>query len=81
MRAGAGLGHQRRAQSGFIAARAAGPASKTALSGALNKGADADLHSVACASAGNCSAGGFYKDSGGHIQAFVANETAKVRRR
>jgi hypothetical protein len=49
--------------------------------GALNQGADADRYSVACASAGNCSADGFYKDSGGHIQAFVANETAKVRRR
>lgn len=48
--------------------------------GTLNKGSDAFIYSVACASAGNCSAGGFYKDSGGHIQAFVANETAQVRR-
>ncbi len=46
-------------------------------SGVLNKGLDADVYSVACASAGNCSAGGFYKDAAGNIQAFLANETAR----
>ena len=29
---------------------------------------------VSCASAGNCSAGGSYKDSSGHSQAFVVNQ-------
>jgi len=48
-------------------------------SGALNQGSDAFIYSVACASAGNCAAGGFYKDKAGKIQAFVASQTARVR--
>ncbi len=42
---------------------------------ALNLGIFAQTTSVSCASAGNCSAGGFYEDSSGHEQAFVVNET------
>ncbi len=42
---------------------------------ALNKGGEAEITSVSCARAGNCSAGGFYKDASGHLQAFVVNET------
>ena len=42
---------------------------------ALNQGGDASITSVSCASAGNCSAGGFYKDSSGHQQAFVVSQT------
>src|SRR5262249_59160910 len=42
---------------------------------ALNQGAQAVVNSVSCASAGNCSAGGFYQDGSGHIQAFVADES------
>jgi hypothetical protein len=41
---------------------------------ALNKGGDAYFDSVSCASAGNCSAGGFYTDGSGHAQAFVARQ-------
>jgi hypothetical protein len=41
---------------------------------ALNTGGDADLGSVSCASAGNCSAAGSYTDASGHGQAFVVNE-------
>ncbi len=48
-------------------------------SAALNKGNDEYVYSIACASAGNCSAGGFYKDSAGHIQAFLVSETARRR--
>jgi hypothetical protein len=44
---------------------------------ALDKGFDGYVYSVSCASAGNCGVGGFYKDGGGHIQAFVVNETAR----
>jgi hypothetical protein len=33
------------------------------------------VNSVSCASAGNCSAGGLYRDGSGHDQAFVAGET------
>jgi hypothetical protein len=41
---------------------------------ALNQGGIADVGSVSCASAGNCSAGGSYEDSHHDSQAFVANE-------
>ena len=41
---------------------------------ALNAGGDAEITSVSCASAGNCSAGGSYTDSSGHLQAFVVSE-------
>ena len=41
----------------------------------LNLGKYADIFSVSCASAGNCSAGGFYTDSSGRGQAFVDSET------
>jgi len=42
---------------------------------ALNQGRHAAINSVSCASAGNCSAGGPYKDSSGHQQAMVVTET------
>jgi hypothetical protein len=42
---------------------------------ALNTGGSAQLVSVSCASAGNCSAGGSYTDSSGHTQAFVVNKS------
>ena len=35
---------------------------------------------MSCASAGNCSAGGTYAASSGHLQAFVANEVRGVWR-
>ena len=41
---------------------------------ALNTGGFADIYSASCASAGNCSAGGFYIDSSGHNQAFVVSQ-------
>ena len=42
--------------------------------GGLNKGGNAAVNSVSCASAGNCAAGGLFTDGSGHIQAFVASE-------
>ena len=42
---------------------------------AINRGGDAEITSVSCASAGSCSAGGYYEDSSGHIQAFVVSKT------
>lgn len=42
--------------------------------GALNKGGDARVLSISCASAGNCAAGGSYLDASGHYQAFVVTE-------
>jgi len=41
----------------------------------LNTGAFAQILSVSCASAGNCSAGGSYFDSSAHHQAFVVDQT------
>jgi hypothetical protein len=43
--------------------------------GSLNQGGNAQLASVSCPSAGNCTAGGFYRDGSGHGQAFVVRET------
>src|SRR5216683_2644485 len=43
--------------------------------GGLNKGGNAAVKSVSCASAGNCAAAGGYTDGSGHHQAFVASET------
>jgi hypothetical protein len=42
--------------------------------GALNRGVQAEITSVSCASAGNCSAGGFYLDGSRRFQAFVVSE-------
>jgi hypothetical protein len=49
----------------------------TAVPGAaaLNKGGNAGIPSVSCGSVGNCSAGGHYRDSSGHNQAFVVSES------
>jgi hypothetical protein len=43
-------------------------------SGALNKGGTASVSSVSCRSAGNCTAGGSYRDGSGHVQALVVSE-------
>ncbi len=40
----------------------------------LNKGGRANIYSVSCGSAGNCSAGGYYTDRSGHAQAFVVSQ-------
>jgi hypothetical protein len=41
---------------------------------ALNTGGNATINALSCASACNCSAGGYYKDSSGHFQAFVVSQ-------
>jgi hypothetical protein len=41
---------------------------------ALNSGNNAEIDSVSCGSAGNCTAGGFYTDNSSNQQAFVAGE-------
>ena len=45
-------------------------------SGALNGGARANVLSISCPSAGNCTAGGFYEDATISFHAFVADETS-----
>jgi hypothetical protein len=46
----------------------------TESSAALNTGGKAQITSVSCAAAGNCSVGGNYTDSSGHYQAFVDSQ-------
>ena len=43
---------------------------------ALNVGQNAALNDIACASGGNCAAGGTYTDKAGHNQAWIANEVS-----
>ena len=43
-------------------------------SAALNQGGDAEIHSLSCGTAGNCSAGGTYRDGSDHPQALVVSE-------
>jgi hypothetical protein len=52
-----------------------GTAKEVPGTAALNKGGVAEIASVSCATAGNCSAGGFYTDGSGHLQVFVVGET------
>ena len=52
-----------------------GTAEEVPGTAALNSGGYASIYSISCASPGNCSAGGSYTDSFGHMQAFVVNET------
>ena len=42
---------------------------------ALNKGGDAEVISVSCASPGSCGAVGFYTDGSGHQQGFVVSRS------
>lgn len=42
---------------------------------ALNKGGEASVASVSCASPGNCAAAGSYADSSSHAQAFTDSQT------
>jgi hypothetical protein len=42
---------------------------------ALNTRGNAGVYSVSCSSPGNCAAGGYYQESSGPRQAFVADET------
>jgi D-alanine-D-alanine ligase-like ATP-grasp enzyme len=44
------------------------------VAGVLNTGGNAQVYALSCGSAGNCSAGGYYRDRSGHYQAFVITE-------
>jgi cytochrome c551/c552 len=52
-----------------------GPAKEIPGTATLNQGGQAEVTSLSCASAGTCSAGGYYTDRAGLQQAFVAGET------
>jgi hypothetical protein len=83
----AASGHPVAPGTGRAAAAAAAGAHRGALGGTwgaaqevpgtatLNQGGNAQTDSVSCASAGNCSAGGYYVDGSGQYQAFVVSET------
>jgi hypothetical protein len=51
-----------------------GRAGKVAGMPALNRGRSAEISSVSCGSAGNCTAGGYYTDGSHHGQAFVVSQ-------
>lgn len=51
------------------------PAIEVPGTATLNQGGYAQVKSVSCGSAGNCSAGGVYTDSSQRWQAFVASES------
>ena len=70
-RAVAGTG----ALAGSLSRHAWGNAEEVPCTAALNQGGIAEIASVSCASAGNCSAGGLYRDSSGHRQALVVSQT------
>jgi hypothetical protein len=62
----------------FVVSETSGTWGKARLvpgSAALNKRGLAQVNSVSCASAGNCSAGGFYLDTAFDTQAFVVTES------
>ncbi len=64
-------------EQGFVAAEQNGvwsPAIEVPGLATLNTGGNAEVNSVSCASAGNCTAGGDYADRHGHGQGFVAAE-------
>jgi hypothetical protein len=52
-----------------------GTAEEVPGSGALNAGGFAIVNAISCTSSGNCAAGGYYTDGGGHPQAFVTDES------
>ena len=56
------------------AAAMVGTAIEVPGTAALNAGGNAGVYSVSCASAGNCAAGGFYRDISDNYQVFVASE-------
>src|SRR5215471_9938556 len=66
------------ADTGAVAASLGSPvwgnAQEVPGTAALNTGGDANIASVSCASAGNCSAAGDYADSSGQ-QVFVVSQT------
>jgi hypothetical protein len=74
------LGHGQ----GFVVSETNGrwsPAIKVPGLPALNKGQQSRVVSVSCASAGNCVAGGYYRDRSRGYQSFVVNESNGVWRR
>jgi hypothetical protein len=44
------------------------------VAAALNTGGQARIYSLSCGSPGDCTAGGYYTDGAGHVQAFVVGE-------
>ena len=60
---------------GFAGQSRLGTAEEVPGTAALNRGGNATIASVSCASAGNCNAGGSYTDSSRRVQAFADSQT------
>jgi hypothetical protein len=76
--AGGSYSDSSRRQQAFVVSQTGGTwhtAIEVPGTAALNQGGGAEITSVSCASAGNCTAGGAYHDSSGNRQAFVVSET------
>jgi hypothetical protein len=68
-------------QQAFVVSQADGlwrNAAEVSGTAALNKGGMAQVASVSCASAGNCTAVGYYTDSSGNQQTFAVSQTHAV---
>ena len=75
---GAGGYYHNRGRRGFVDSESNGrwrQAVEVPGLAALNKGGDAEVVSVSCASPGSCAAVGFYTDGGGHQQGFVVSRS------
>lgn len=48
------------------------------IAGNLNKGTTAGVIDISCPKAGECAIGGFYTDSHGHSQGFIATQSART---
>ncbi len=72
-----GLYTARSGNQGFVVSQVRGiwgKAEEVPGTAALNTGGNAEIISVSCASAGNCSAGGYYTARSGKEEAFVASQ-------
>jgi hypothetical protein len=71
----AGGGYFGRGDGGFVVSQKNGSWGKAEqVPGGAALGGETEIHSVSCASAGNCSAGGSYTGRHGQFQAFVVSE-------
>lgn len=57
------------------ASRSWGTAKQVSGTAGLNAGGAAGLNSMSCPQSGNCSAGGYYRDSSGNQQAFLVSRS------
>src|SRR5215471_7898824 len=76
--AGAGAASGTQAAAAAVAAPGGTWGNAKEVAAGLNQGGEAHLNSVSCASAGNCSAGGYYSNDAEQAEAFVISQTNGV---